>query len=128
VASENVELVRASVEAYNRGDYERALENATPDFEMDMMRAVGPDHGTFSRDEMMGFWTDFAENWESVHIEPLEFIEIGDQVIVPWKTHGVGRSGIEVHANVTWTFTLRDGKIARIELFQERDDALAAAG
>ena len=57
-----------------------------------------------------------------------EFIEAGEHVVVPCTFHARGRDGIELQARVTWTFTIRDGAVERICLYQERQEALEAAG
>jgi ketosteroid isomerase-like protein len=128
MSQENIEIVRAGIDAYNRGDLEAALKEAAPDFEFDLSRARGPLRGVYGRDQMFRFWDEFAEGWESQRIEPHEFIEVADDVVVPWTLHAKGRDGIEVEARVTWTFTIRDGAIRRICMYQDRSDALEAAG
>jgi ketosteroid isomerase-like protein len=128
MSQENIEIARAAIDAYNRGDWDAALNDATPDFELDLSRAMGPQHGVYPRARVQRFWAEFAANWESSHIEPQDFIEAGEQVIVPWTLHAMGRDGIEVKARVTWTFTIRDGLIARICMYQEQQEALEAAG
>ena len=42
--------------------------------------------------------------------------------------HMRGREGIEVIARSTQVFTLENGQITRLRLFQERAEALEAAG
>jgi ketosteroid isomerase-like protein len=66
--------------------------------------------------------------FESSWIEIDEAIPVGDHVVVPHTTHARGRDGIEVKARTTWLFTIRDGKIERVCLYQERQEALEAAG
>jgi ketosteroid isomerase-like protein len=127
MSDENVEIVRAAIDAYNRGDRDAALKDATPDFEMDLSRALGPQHGVYGLEQLQGFWREFDEGWESIQIDPQEFIEIGEHVVVPWTMRTVGRDGIEVEARVTWTFTIRDGAVQRITMYQEREEALEAA-
>jgi ketosteroid isomerase-like protein len=82
----------------------------------------------YGRDQMPSFWAEFAEGWETVRIEPHELIETGDDVVVPLTMHLTGRDGIEVQARVTWTWTFRDGAVARVCLYQELTEALEAAG
>jgi ketosteroid isomerase-like protein len=126
---ENIGIARAAIDAYNKGDLEGALKGAAPGFEMDLSRAMGPDQrGVYGRDQMTQFWTEFAKGWESVRIEPQDFIAAGDQVVVPWTMRAVGRDGIEVQARVTWIFTIRDGAIHRVSMYQALDEALEAAG
>lgn len=73
-------------------------------------------------------WEEFAASWEAFRVEPHEFIEVGDHVVVPGTGLTVGRDGIEVEARVTFTWTIRDGAIERVTMYQERQDALEAAG
>jgi ketosteroid isomerase-like protein len=42
---ENVEMVRAALEAINRGDTDAAFKNAAPDFTFDLTRVIGTDRG-----------------------------------------------------------------------------------
>ena len=49
-------------------------------------------------------------------------------MIVPTTEHYVGRDGIEVQARNTWTVTIRDGKIVRSCLYQDKQEALKAVG
>jgi ketosteroid isomerase-like protein len=128
MSEENVELVRAAIDALNRGEWESVVEDAAPDFRLDMSRSIGLLRGVYGRDQVMGWVQEFTGSWESLRVEPHEFIEAGEQVIVPWTAHFVGRDGVEVQARVTWSWTARDGAIERLCLFQERQEALEAAG
>jgi hypothetical protein len=40
--------------------------------------------------------------------------------------HGRGRDGIELVARFTFVFTIRNGAIERITLYQEKEEALEA--
>jgi ketosteroid isomerase-like protein len=128
MSQENVEILEASIDAYNREDWDAMVKDAAPGFEMDMSRAVGPVRGVFKLDQILRVVGEFAEYWESVRIEPQEFIEAGDLVVVPWAMHGRGRDGIELVARATCVFTIRNGAIERITLYQEREEALEAVG
>ena len=128
MSQENLEIVRAAIDAYNQGDWESALKDAGPGFECDLSHALGPQNDVYGREQMQRFWAEFAEGWESVRIEPHEFIEKGDDVVVPWTMRLTGRDGIEVQARVAWTWTIRDGAVARLCMDQDRAEALEAAG
>lgn len=69
------------------------------------------------------------EIWEDLRWEPEKFIEAG-HVILVWVTlSGIAKqSRTPASANVAHVFTLRDGKVQRLEVFLDRDEALAAAG
>jgi ketosteroid isomerase-like protein len=130
MSQENVEIVRAQFDAFNRGDFEAANKDAAPDGELDWSRAVGPEHGVFrfDSDQARRFWDELRDPWESVQVEPEEFIEVGEQVVVPQTGYMRGRDGIEVRARITQVFTIREGKIVRICLYQDKREALEAAG
>jgi len=125
---ENVEVVKAWYEAYNREDWDATVKYAAPGFEMDFSRAVGPWRGVFGLDQALRVVGELAEYWESVRIEPQEFIEAGDLVVVPWAMHGRGRDGIELVARNTFVWTIRNGAIERVSMYQEKEDALEAVG
>lgn len=128
MSSENVRIVEAAIEGLNRKEWDSVFALATPDFVMDMSRGLGPGRGVYSRDQAQAFAEDLAGLWESIRIEPREFIEAGDHVVVPYAVHSRGREGIEVTAHPTFVWTVRDGAVERVELYQEREDALEAVG
>jgi ketosteroid isomerase-like protein len=128
MSQETVEIVRAAIDSWNRRDWDAALRNAAPDLEYDLSGALGPFRGVYGRDEIQRAWADLTEGLTSARLEPHEFIEIGEDVVVPWTFHAVGREGVEVKARVTFTFTIRNGSIVRVRLYQDRQEALEAAG
>ena len=128
MSQENVEIVRAAIEAFNRGDSDALFQKMAPQFEFDMSRAMGTERGIHVLDEARRVWEEFAANWDSVRFDPHEFIEAGDLVVVPQTTRARGRDGIEVVARPTLVWTIRDGAIVRISMYQERQDALEALG
>jgi ketosteroid isomerase-like protein len=91
MSQENVEIVRAAIEAWSRGDWDTALTYVAPDVEYDLSRAIGPFRGVYRRDQMEKAWRDLTEGLTSGRIEPHEFIEAGEHVVVPWTFHAVGR-------------------------------------
>jgi ketosteroid isomerase-like protein len=42
MSQENVEIVKAALDAANRDDWDALFQDMTPDFELDMSRAIGP--------------------------------------------------------------------------------------
>jgi ketosteroid isomerase-like protein len=128
MSQENVEIVRAAYDAYNRGDLDAVLSYAAPHFELDWSRGVGPNAGVHKLDQARRFFEDFGDTFESIRIEPKEFIEADDDVIVPQTGFTRGRDGIETTARITLVWTIRDGAIVRICLYQDKGDALEAAG
>jgi ketosteroid isomerase-like protein len=48
--------------------------------------------------------------------------------VVPNTAHLRGRDGIEVTASSTFVYTVENGEITRLRMFQEQAEALEAAG
>ena len=128
MSQENVEIVRAAIEAFNGGDWGMVFTVGAPDAEVDLSRAVGLARGVYSREEWANFLDEFSEHWQSARIEPDEFIQGDDHVVVRWTMSVVGRGGIEVEARVYWTWTIREGRVQRITYYPTRTEALEAAG
>ena len=129
MSQENVEIARAVINALDRGDIDAALKDAAPDFVFDFSRSVGLEAGVYKLDQMRTFFGRWVgEMWESSRFEADEFIEAGDFVMTPVTNFLRGRDGIEVQARGAWVWTFRDGSVARITFYRERQDALEAAG
>jgi hypothetical protein len=69
-----------------------------------------------------------SESWESVRIELDKLIDAGEQVVATRTGFMRGRDGIEVQARITEVWTIRDRAIVRVCLYQEKREALEAAG
>jgi ketosteroid isomerase-like protein len=128
MSQENVEIVKANIDAYNREDWDAFFKDAAPGAEMDFSRAVGPWRGVFGLDQVRRVLGEFRETWESARVEPHEFIEAGDLVVVPMTQHVKGRGGIEVVVRGALVWTIRNGAIERMVMYQEREDALEDLG
>jgi ketosteroid isomerase-like protein len=77
-------------------------------------------------DGVRRFWTDFLSAWDEYEVEPVEFIDQGDQVAVIMRMTARTK---ELEIDELWSSlsTLRDGKVVRVQGFTNRDGALEAA-
>jgi ketosteroid isomerase-like protein len=128
VGRDNADVVRGFVRAFNEGDWDGALADAAPEFEIDLSQAVGPYRGRYRVEEARRFIEEFAENWDAVRIDADEFLTAGDDVLGTWDLQVRGRDGVEVRSRVTWVMTVRGGALVRARMFQERDEAIEACG
>lgn len=127
--AERVELLKKFLSKRAAGETEAALDVLTEDVVVDASRRV-LDPVTFEgHDGFRNFIAFLDQAWSSQSITPLEFIEVGDDVIVPVQLVSVGReSNVEVKARAAWVVTFRGDKISRLRVYQSREDALEAAG
>jgi ketosteroid isomerase-like protein len=129
MSQQDIDVVRASIEAYNRRDLDALGRLNRPDLEVDWSASVGLEARVYrGLDEVMRFYRNFLETFEQVTVLPDRFIDGEGSVVVPNAAEMHGRDGIKTVAHSTLVFELRDGRIARIRLFQETEAALEAAG
>jgi ketosteroid isomerase-like protein len=129
MSAENAEIVRKAIEAGNQRDLAMARALWRSDAELDWSRSKGPLKGVYrGREETESFQNEFWSTFERMEIEPHEFTQVGSDVVVPNTAHMRGREGMEVTARSTFVYTVEDGQITRLRMFQERDEALEAAG
>ena len=129
MSEENVATVRRHTEAWNRRDLTAWLALFRSDAEIDWSRSRGPLKGVYrGHGELEVFWDAFWSTFEDVQVEMHGLTEAGSEVVAPNTSHVRGREGIEVIARSAFVFTVESGQITRLRLFQERAEALEAAG
>lgn len=127
--SENVEVVQRLMEAFDAGDWDTLFVLIDPE----VVVSEWPDapdsktlHGHAGVTEIFQSW---AEAWEWIRSEADEFVEAGDHVLACGRTRGKGKgSEVEVEIDAFNVYTLRDGKVTRMEFFTTKEPALRATG
>ena len=126
MSQEDRETLRLVYEAYNHGDWTGALSGMHPDIEWKTIRSGGPYRG---HDEVRRFLEDMREPFEEVMVEPDEWFDYGDRIVVFLRIRARPRGSEAVAENrVGHLWTMRDGKAIRCETFPRREEALEAAG
>jgi ketosteroid isomerase-like protein len=130
--SSNVALVRSLYADWERGDYSSSGW-AHP--EIEWVIADGPDPGTWRGEAGMaeGFRSSVMAPFTEVRAEVEEYRELGDErVLVLERRRARGKaSGLELgrmRSQGAVLFHLRDGKVARLVFYWDRDRALADLG
>jgi ketosteroid isomerase-like protein len=141
MSQENVETVQRAFEIFNRyretdrsrEERDRAFEVfaelATQDFEY-VEPPEWPGAGVHrGLDEYREVLEGFFEALSQMTAEIEETFDAGDRVVVfvRWRARGTS-SGAEWEMRPGQVFTLRDGKIAKQEVYLDRSRALEAAG
>jgi ketosteroid isomerase-like protein len=127
--AENVKVVRRIIDAVNRGDIEAIADAARDDFELDFSNSRGPMSGTYrGADGIREFMTSFFEPWAEAEFDPGEIVELDDERLLTVNTVRArgDESGAEVAATGASIWTIRDGKVAAVKLYQSKDEALEA--
>jgi ketosteroid isomerase-like protein len=130
MSQENVEVIIRAMEAYRAGGFPAGRDFLHPDFEMVRSGIHFTESGTYRGLEAASkSMLDYIGAFEDYRAEPEEFIDAGDHVVVAQTEVGRARtSSVELSERWYAVFTLRDGKILRLQWFDERGHALEAAG
>ncbi|MEX2252908.1 MAG: nuclear transport factor 2 family protein [Thermoleophilaceae bacterium] len=123
MSSENIAVLRSGFEAYSRG------EEFAEMFDPDVVWNPADEAPMQGVDAVRSYMERWESEWERLDTVPEEFTDADDKVIVTVHFSGRGRtSGIEVDARLFEVYTLRDGKVTRMDEYTDRSDALEAAG
>jgi ketosteroid isomerase-like protein len=136
----NVEMVRGLWEPFKGVDLtainwdDEAIREMTerfwsPKIELRWSRSSPEARVYRGRDGVIHAFREWLEPFSEYYNEPLDFIEVGDRVVVPNRQSGIGSaSGIPVEFEFTWVYEIRDSQLARIDEYDTLDEALKAAG
>ena len=130
MSQETVEIIKAVIAAFNRGDWDAALSYAAPNCRYDTTRELNEWRGVYETPERVRRALEgFYGMWESWRIEIDEMVEVGEDTVVTRETEYLrGREDIEVTARNNYVFTFRDGALTELTSYPEWKEALEAAG
>jgi uncharacterized protein len=129
MSHENVELVRRSFDLFGRGEMEALLRYVDPDIETIEPPEIPGSASYRGYDGLAAAYRHWASQWDDFRVEVEELIDAGSDVVAVTRHHGTGRaSGVTVGGLVAYVFTVRDGKLARMQIFNTKAEALEAAG
>lgn len=128
--SERERHVRESFAAVGEQDFTRLLANYHEDCVWDWSRSLGPFAGVYEGHEAI---VELIQGVTAVagrlHFEVERLDLVGDHAVADMKVVIVGRdSGLEASARGTHVITFDGDRIRSHTLFQERAEALEAAG
>jgi ketosteroid isomerase-like protein len=125
----NLEVTRRAWDAYGSGDMEAVLALADPEIEIYMPSDL-PNSGTFQGHDGYLTWIgNWLEAWEDFSIDVRAMEPVGDRhVVSAAHQSAVGKgSGVPVEMDVAYVAEIRDEKIAALQLYITREEAIAVA-
>ena len=124
---ESIEAARAYYEPIAEADFETVHDPRGAGIGMGGAAGIGVSKGF---DGFVALFTDYLSAWDSWIVTPTGLVHVDDARVLVLLTYS-GRSkthGAEMELDGGNLLTFREGKLARIELFFNRLDALEAAG
>ena len=133
MSQENVEIVRQLIalgeQIFVSGLPPPHTDLVSPDAEIDLSRRVfnpATYHGIAGWAKLN---EEIREVWEEWRVTPERYVDVGDRVVVIGSARGRGRgSGVEVEVRYGEIWTLRDGRVTRLEAGLDPEAALKAVG
>ena len=116
MSAENVAMVRGMYESFGRGDIPAVVAALDPDIEWIEPYPVGYHPGTHRGPEavVQNVFIAAAQEWDDFRVEPEQFHDAGDTVVVEGTITGRNRrTGRDLRAPVCWVWTIRNGKAVR---------------
>jgi ketosteroid isomerase-like protein len=132
---ENVEVIKRAHErlfgdlAAFRGTAADLAEFCAPEVHLDQTRRVLNPASYDGYEGLLRGLGEVRDAWERFTLEPERFIDAGDRVVVIHRVRARGRgSGVELEARSASVYTLRDGRVVRLVVYDEPSDALESVG
>jgi ketosteroid isomerase-like protein len=129
MSQENVEAVRAAMEAFNRRDGKAFGALLTKDAEIMPVRAVLEGTAYRGPDAASQYCAAVDESWDSLRWEVEEIRASGSWVLALGRIRGRGRgTGAAIDVRAGWVARFRDGLVANFHTYADRAEALEAVG
>jgi ketosteroid isomerase-like protein len=129
VSQENVEVVRAALEAFNRRDGAAFDALLASDAEIFPVRAAVERMSYQGADAGSQYCAAVDERWENARWEVEDIRDDCNWVLALGHIRGRGRdSGAAFDARAGWVAHLDEGLITRFQTFSDRSAALKAVG
>ena len=131
MSRENLQIVRSIYGDWERGNF-RSTDWADPNIEW--VWADGPTPGSRTGiAAMQATWRDFLSAWDDVRAEAAEYRALDDErVLVVFRRGGRGKtSGLDLdhmQSKGATLFELRGGKVTRLVVYHDGQQALADVG
>ena len=125
MSQENVEIVRAFVRGLILHEHDEWRTYVDPAFVWNPTEQ-GATEGIEALVETMTAW---ESTWDKYTVTPEGFVDMGDRIVAILDFHGRGHgSGVEAEARFYEVYTVRDGKLVRMDEFLDRSEAIEAVG
>jgi ketosteroid isomerase-like protein len=128
MSQENVEVVRAAVDAWNAEDVDAFADLIAPGVIMQAPEGW-PEPGPFvGREAALRQFEQLRETWAFDALEVIgDFVDAGDRVAARVNWRGAGH-GPEMCLEMTDVFTVREGTVSHVEVFWNHAEALEVLG
>jgi ketosteroid isomerase-like protein len=124
------EAVQQLYDGFNCGDGDAALAVLDPEVEMQDHPGMADAEWHHGHPGAVQWGRKLWEAFGRFTLEAVEFLEVGDRLVVPTRTLGIGESsGVAVSLQATAVYSFSSaGRICRLEIYGNKDEAMQALG
>ena len=119
----NVDTVRGVYGAFGRGEFPADVFHEDAEWHTDP--ALPRPMAHYGRAEVAAYFERFIGAWHALHAEPVEIVARASEQVLAIIRMGPAIDGLEPTVAHLWT--LRQGRVARIQVFGNREAAIEAA-
>jgi ketosteroid isomerase-like protein len=127
VTSTQVQTLRDAYAAFARQDVPSVMAAFNEDIEWETPDSI-PFGGSYHGHDGVGqFFGQLPEHWEELRVEPEEFIDAGETIVVLIRLSGKGAGG-SIDSKSLHVWRMRDGKAAAFREYPDTARVLQALG
>jgi ketosteroid isomerase-like protein len=128
--SENVHVIERLYEAWNRGDVDAVLDVCDAEVEVRPAFGVMLSSSVYrGHDGVKDWYEETYEPWAELRAVPERFVEAGERTVVVVGLHArVAGGQVEVADEIAHVVTIHDGRIVRLDGYEDPEAALATVG
>jgi uncharacterized protein len=125
----SADMIREGYERFNRGELEWLFDQMHPEIVWEDSPRM-PDSRSYSGIEnVRRYLESFARHWDELRWEPEAVVEADDVVLAFVRLVAKGKaSGATVDAEIAHVYNLREGLVAHVRTYFDRDEARREAG
>ncbi|MEA2272823.1 MAG: hypothetical protein QOI98_1531 [Solirubrobacteraceae bacterium] len=128
MSTADLDVVRRAYSLYNAGEAERAARECFHEDVVLVRRPLGESEEYEGLDGLRRAHAEARSEFANYRMEPERFFAMEDRVVVAVRVSGSDpKTGIEALTAAAHVVDVRDGRVARWEVFLDLDEALAAA-
>jgi ketosteroid isomerase-like protein len=127
MSRQNVELVQTVLAGF--------IATGAPSWDLLHEEVEVHDHDVMDAGEYLGHagFASWLENWDAAwsdfNMEPEEFLDADERVVSVFRMTATGRgSGVEVERQDAIVWSVRSGKVVRLDYYNNREQALGTVG
>jgi ketosteroid isomerase-like protein len=130
VSSEDVEIVRQALAAWDTHDVEALVKLSAAEVEVVPFRAALEDTVWRGHEGVRRWYESRTDDtWEDIAFAPRQFCDLGDQVLVVGELHATGRlSTADLVSDAARLFAFAEGRIVRVHSYGDVSEARRVVG